>query len=320
MQHFWPRIGAALVALTASQTVAALSPYPAPPPNAYWAYTPPYADYPRRPYAPFGGPAMGYAPYRNPAHRRVPVQPTQRPAPATTAAPRATEQTSPGAPDPQPSASTSPKDAFIARLQPLIADENRRLRALRHDTQQRLAILAQGDTPDNEQRSELQALARRYRVDGDILDDASAQRELLLRIDEIPASLAVAQAANESAWGTSRFAREANNLFGIWTYDEDKGIVPLKRAPGKTHLVRKFSTEAESIRYYMLTLNSHPAYAELRNLRAKMRAQGQALDGHALASGLDAYSAKGDEYVQLIQQMIRRLDTAAVKQAGKDSA
>ncbi|HOP17854.1 MAG TPA: glucosaminidase domain-containing protein, partial [Gammaproteobacteria bacterium] len=160
------------------------------------------------------------------------------------------------------------------------------------------------------QTKRLKQLARTYRVEGNPLKDADARATLISRVDSVPASLALAQAANESAWGKSRFAREGNNLFGIWTYDEDKGIVPLRRAPGKKHLVRKFDSIGDSVRYYLHTLNSHPAYASLREIRAGMRANGQALDALMLAGGLTNYSARGEQYVELIRDMIRRFELA----------
>ena len=212
------------------------------------------------------------------------------------------------------------KSAFVERLLPLIETENRRLLRLRGRLVQHFAKLERGQSPTAEEREHIDELATAYRVDGDPLEDADARSALLERVDALPVSLALAQAANESAWGKSRFAREGNNLFGIWTYDETKGMVPRKRAAGKRHLVRRFDTEAESVRYYMHTLNSHPAYAELRALRAGQRAKGQPLDGEQLAGGLERYSAKGEEYVRLIQAMIRRFDLATYDQAARTSA
>lgn len=215
-------------------------------------------------------------------------------------------------PDKQPASSASGlkanKQAFLDRLRPIIEKENLRLRTLKRQSREQFKQIAAGATLDDEQSAQLQELARRYRVDGDILSDKKAQRELLHKIDEIPVELALAQAANESAWGKSRFAREGNNLFGIWTYDESKGMVPRNRAPGKKHLVRVFDSEADSVRYYMRTLNSHPAYAELRRIRADLRSRGESLDSLALAEGLLAYSAKGEEYVRVIRSMIRRFE------------
>jgi Bax protein len=164
--------------------------------------------------------------------------------------------------------------------------------------------MSKGEPLSQDDKLKLTELAKKYRVKPEKLDTQASQEALLARVDIIPASLTLAQAANESAWGKSRFAREANNLFGIWTYDADKGLKPKKRDAGKKHYVRKFADVGESVRYYMHMLNSHPAYAELRKIRRQLRSENETLAGHQLAHGLTKYSAKGDEYIDLIQQLI----------------
>jgi Bax protein len=208
-------------------------------------------------------------------------------------------------------ATSDRQQAFIERLLPIVVRENARLVQYRLRAQY---LTGRADTAQltNAERAELRELARRYRVDGNPVVEKSARDELLQRIDVIPVSLALAQAANESAWGTSRFAREGNNLFGIWTYDQNKGIVPKQRAVGKRHLVRRFDSLDDSVRYYLHTLNSHPAYQALREARAQARARGDRPRGRELASGLTGYSAKGEEYVRLIRQLIERYDLAAI--------
>jgi Bax protein len=212
------------------------------------------------------------------------------------------------------------KAQFLHRLRPLIDKENKHLQKLRRELLEATAALERGNGLSKTQTRRLNTLAKTYRVDGDPVEDAAARAELLNKVDLVPISLALAQAANESAWGQSRFAKEGNNLFGIWTYDPDKGIVPLKRAAGKKHLVRKFDSISDSVRYYLFTLNSHPAYAALRDIRADMRQRGQPLDGLLMADGLTKYSAKGDEYVRMIQDMIRRFDLAAFDTSAADEA
>jgi Bax protein len=202
-------------------------------------------------------------------------------------------------------------------LTPLVERQNAELRDQRERLVPLLGVLDAGGGLDESGRTRLEAMARRYRVDGNPLDDVRARRELLAKVDAVPVSLALAQAANESDWGRSRFAREGNNLFGIWTYDESKGMVPRKRSPGRKHLVRRFDSIEESVRYYMFTLNSHPAYAEFREIRAGLRERGEPLDGHAMAKGLLRYSAKGEDYVHAIQSMIRRFDLAAFDAGGR---
>jgi Bax protein len=163
--------------------------------------------------------------------------------------------------------------------------------------------LDNGDTLESDQQRWLKSRMKKYRVKGEI-NSQTLRDELLPKIDIIPVELALAQAANESAWGKSRFAREAQNLFGVWTYDESKGIVPKQRAKGAKHLVRKYESMEESIRHYVTLLNSHPAYQDLRDIRSAQRASGQQLDGVAMAAGLVRYSAKGEQYVAIIRSMI----------------
>jgi len=212
------------------------------------------------------------------------------------------------------SGSTDRKQAFINELLPYIEQENRRIRVMRDNVERIFARLDAHLALDKSEKQQISRLAGKYRLHGDPLQDKEARNELLRKIDIIPASMALAQAANESAWGESRFAREANNLFGIWTYDEEKGLKPLGREEGKKHLVRIFDDFGESVRYYMHTLNSHPAYEELRDIRQQLRESNQVIDGHALAAGLEQYSARGQQYIDLIQSLIRqnewaRLDT-----------
>ncbi len=128
---------------------------------------------------------------------------------------------------------------------------------------------------------------------------------LLRRIDIIPPSLALAQAAEESGWGTSRFTREGNAIFGQWTFSKESGIVPIGRDEGKDHRVRAFDSLLDSVRAYARNLNSHKAYGEFRQQRAAMRTTGQPIDGYRLAGALTRYSERGNEYIQSIRAHIR---------------
>lgn len=202
------------------------------------------------------------------------------------------------------------KRQFISALLPYIEQENRRLSVMRNTVITIIDKLETGITPDVSEQQQLVKLAARYRLDGDPLQDREARDELLRKIDIIPVSLALAQAANESAWGESRFAQEANNLFGIWTYDQAKGLKPKNRENGKTHLVRIFDDIGASVRYYAYNLNSHPAYRELREIRQQLRASGKEINGYALAAGLENYSAKGQVYIELIRSLIEQNEWA----------
>lgn len=288
--------------------------YPDPPPQAvypYYAYPRPVQTYPW----------FSARPRVNSTRRASAVtpQPHKRlPAPAADQPGTVPDDKQPGAGgDALPSTDAA---QFVESLLPLIETENQRILALRQDLLDLSGRLDSGIGLDRVQRERLRQLARTYRIEGNPLEDAGVREALIKKVDSVPASLALAQAANESAWGKSRFAREGNNLFGIWTYDEDKGIVPRRRTPGKKHLVRRFDSIGESVRYYLHTLNSHPAYESMREIRAGMRASGQAPDPLLLAAGLTGYSAKGEQYVELIRDMIRRFDLAVYDARASGSA
>ncbi|MEQ9490166.1 MAG: glucosaminidase domain-containing protein [Alphaproteobacteria bacterium] len=141
---------------------------------------------------------------------------------------------------------------------------------------------------------------------------------LLHRVDIVPVSLVLAQAAVESGWGTSRFAREGNALFGQWTWskDDDAGIVPENRADGKTHKVKAFQSPVDAVASYMRNLNTHRAYRDLRKRRAALRQNNTKITGTVLAEGLERYSEKGYAYVELIKQIIRSNRLGPLDEAG----
>ena len=138
----------------------------------------------------------------------------------------------------------------------------------------------------------------------DSISNASFE-ELLKRVDSIPAALALAQSANESAWGTSRFARQGNNMFGQWCFSKGCGIVPKRRNAGASHEVAAFKNVAKSVESYIHNLNTTGAYRQLRAIRAQLRSKNKPVTGHKLAEGLIKYSERGREYVLEIQSMIR---------------
>lgn len=132
--------------------------------------------------------------------------------------------------------------------------------------------------------------------------------ELLRRVDAVPPSLALAQAAAESGWGTSRFAREGNALFGQWTWQPGAGIVPMHRPEGATHSVKAFGTVFDSVIGYMRNLNQHDAYQRFRLVREDNREAGPPLDGWALAATLTKYSERGAVYTEELQALIESND------------
>ena len=129
--------------------------------------------------------------------------------------------------------------------------------------------------------------------------------KLKQRVDIIPPSLAIAQAANESAWGRSRFAKQGNNYFGQWCYVKGCGIVPKNRSKGAKHEVKKFSNAEASVRSYMNNLNSHHAYEKLRKLRYELRQQNKSPEGLKIAAGLTPYAGNGKIYVNRITTLIK---------------
>ncbi len=203
------------------------------------------------------------------------------------------------------------KRVFLQSLLPLVLAENRRVAAEREFLRQ---ALADWPLPEGERRARLQRLAARYQVKGD-LEEEAVRRSLLRRVDLVPPALALAQAANETGWGTSRFAREANNLFGQWTYQAAQGLKPQDREEGKSHYVRRFPDLQASVRGYLHNLNTHQAYRLLRERRAQLRQRGRPLDALELAAGLEAYSERGMDYVEDIRAMIRHNDLQRLARA-----
>jgi Bax protein len=155
------------------------------------------------------------------------------------------------------------------------------------------------------QQKKLDSISKRYRIKEDALTIQTARKKLLRRVDNIPESLVLSQAANESGWGTSRFARQANNIFGEWTFTPGTGLVPKNRPKGATYEVRRFTTLYQSVRSYMRNINTHRGYKKLRQTREELRQNNQELSGKLLAMGLDNYSTRRSAYSREIQALIK---------------
>jgi Bax protein len=195
------------------------------------------------------------------------------------------------------------KDVFLTTVLPVILHENERLLLDR----ERLATLRVKLTFNRlltaDELSWLVDTYKRYDVEpGDM-------EMLMRRVDAVPVSLALAQAAAESGWGTSRFAQEGNALFGQWTFKAGKdGIVPSRRKAGKNHRIRAFDTLSDAVRAYMHNLNTHRAYREFRRNRAAYRLEGKPLDGYSLAAWLKRYSERGSDYIRDLRSIINGND------------
>jgi Bax protein len=199
---------------------------------------------------------------------------------------------------------TTKKQTFFKYMLPKVRKANDKIRANR-----RLLLMIHDDLTKGEVLNEddiqlVSKLKTRYKIN-QRATLRSAIDDLLIRMDVVPESLVLAQAANESGWGTSRFARQANNLFGIWCFREGCGLTPKDRDEGLNHEVAKYETVQAGIVAYIHTINTNPAYIRLRNIRATKRSQELHFSGLELAEGLLKYSSRGIEYVRDIQQMIR---------------
>jgi Bax protein len=191
------------------------------------------------------------------------------------------------------------KRIFIAVVLPAILHVNEEVRADREVVERVRVVHARGEVPDSATRSALERIAESYGVGPDEID------RLLERVDLVPVSLALAQAAIESGWGTSRFAQHGNALFGQRTYgDRDAGLKP-SGVVDADFRVRSFPDPANSVAAYLRSLNTHPAYAAFRRKRAEMRESGAVLDAHALAATLTRYSERGAAYVADVRTVMQ---------------
>ncbi len=195
------------------------------------------------------------------------------------------------------------KEAFFNYLRPVVQQQNLKIMYKRRYLESLDSSILKDPYHGRIVQKKLRRLAESYRVEETDLSRIVAA--LKLKIDTIPESLVLVQAANESAWGVSRFAKEANNLFGQWCYEKGCGLVPNGREPGQYHEVRRFDSPSQSVASYMKNLNSHPAYKEFRALRAKLRERGEPVKGSVLAGGLMNYSEKGRVYIQELIRMIQ---------------
>ena len=197
------------------------------------------------------------------------------------------------------------KRVFFEYIYPLLEVANKEVLVKRKKISQIRDDLVGGDELTPGEIEFLVKVSAEYSLKPD--DPASKKNveKLLRSVDYVPPSLVLAQAANESAWGTSRFAKQANNFFGQWCFKKGCGIVPARRDVGSKHEVRKFASVQSSVRAYVKNINTGRAYSSLRGIRAKLRSKNAMLAGRDLAAGLVKYSARGEAYVKEIRSMIR---------------
>lgn len=212
------------------------------------------------------------------------------------------------------------KEAFLSFFLPIILDQNQQVLKTRSVV---LRLREDPSTLSTSQRRRLLTLAEEYEIENFKFESNEDWDTLIRRIDVVPPSLALAQAATESGWGTSRFAREGNNYFGHWCFVQGCGIVPQQRPDGANHEVADFSSPVESVERYFYNLNHHPAYLDLRQTRARLRGEDELITGLKLVKDLSSYSERGDAYIEEISSMIRFNDLTrydlALSAADEDS-
>jgi|SRR5690625_3344939 len=213
------------------------------------------------------------------------------------------------------------KQAFFTYMTPLVETENRRIEKERRQLLKIADRLAQDRQPGVVDRNRLAHLAAKYDLSWAVDDWSETLSALLRRVDTVPVGLVLAQAAEESGWGRSRFARQGNNLFGHWCYAKGCGIVPAQRVADAAHEVAAFDSVRHSVERYLYNLNTHPAYRHFRQLRRSERQAGHEPRALVLAEGLSGYSQRGNDYVADIRSIIRtneRLIDRAIKNSGRD--
>jgi len=187
------------------------------------------------------------------------------------------------------------KEFFIQIVLPLIIEENNNIKL---DRKTLFTII----NKSNNSNSEKKWLEKKYKQYGVKSGDLSS---LKIRMDEIPVSLAIAQAAKETGWGTSRFALEGNALFGQWTWSGE-GLKPKEAKEGENHKVMKFNILQASVRAYQRNINTHSTYKDFRKARAKLRDNNKPLDSIELSKYLNKYAETGNQYVEVLQKIIRQ--------------
>mgnify|MGYP001561929546 FL=1 len=187
------------------------------------------------------------------------------------------------------------KEFFIQIVLPLIIQENNNIK---RDRKTLFNII----NKSNNTNSEKQWLDKKYKQYGVKSKDLST---LKIRMDEIPVSLAIAQAAKETGWGTSRFAQEGNALFGQWTWSGE-GLKPKDSKKGENHKVMKFNILQASVRAYQRNLNTHSTYKDFRKARAEFRDTNKSLDSMELSKYLNKYAQTGNQYVEVLQKIIKQ--------------
>jgi Bax protein len=185
------------------------------------------------------------------------------------------------------------KETFIKIVLPLVVAENQKIL----DDRYKLKLISRKKMTSDKEKSWLRLKFKEYKV------LKSSVKELEKRMDIIPVSIAIAQAAKESGWGTSRFALEGNAIFGQWTWN-GKGIAPLDRSKEQSHKILRFPILRASVKAYKNNLNTHQSYKEFREIRYKLRSKNRSIEGKKLIFALNSYAQTGAEYTKTLAKII----------------
>lgn len=198
------------------------------------------------------------------------------------------------------------KRAFFAYLQPEIQRQNEIVLNERQAVLALQEVFKRRQNFSKEQQNVFDRIAAKYYFTGDKPQTLEQVLETLIRrVDTIPVALVLVQAANESGWGTSRFAKKGYNFFGLWCFKEGCGFVPKQRNEDSVHEVAKFKDLSHAVMTYVRNLNRHYAYKELRVIRQNLRQSDKPVTANSLALGLSSYSERGQEYIDELLSMLR---------------
>ncbi|EGM69931.1 bax protein, putative [Shewanella sp. HN-41] len=204
------------------------------------------------------------------------------------------------------------KKAFFDFLRPIIQQQNAIITTERDFVSDMGKLIENGESLSETQLAQLNQLFDKYQYAARNIDTKSLN-SLLKRVDIVPESMVLIQAANESGWGSSRFAREGFNFFGEWCFSEGCGIVPSSRGSGKIHEVKVFPSVDASVSSYMRNLNANTAYALFRSIRADLRSQELEPTADQLIYGLVNYSERQEAYIDELLDMLRHNEKYLVK-------
>ena len=196
------------------------------------------------------------------------------------------------------------KKKFVRTVLPLIINENQKILSVRNNLIFLKNKLSNNYSLNKSELQILKKLSKSHKIKFNNSHKLDVINNLLKKVDIIPNSIVLAQAAIESGWGSSRFAQDFNALFGEYTYDNDKGVVPLERENGEDHLIKAFNSYNSSVESYFNNINSHYAYEQFRELRKVMRERNNFSNVTLLVDKLDTY-AEDENYIQTIRSVIK---------------